>query len=141
MSEAGKMAGIRLRSHDLRRHSATFASRSGTPIEIVSKVISDMPIHPRFTTTSGKSATLRQWDGLKTYMAKFAGVNPCAGFRVEAPVTRRSPHRPVLEEFHSYGSSVYKRTQHHRSACVQPERRHSFWRIIPPSAGLPRRGL
>ena len=28
-------------------------------------------------------------------------------FRVEAPVTRRSPHRPVLEGFHSYGSSVY----------------------------------
>jgi hypothetical protein len=26
-------------SHDLRRHAATYASRSGTPIEIVSKVI------------------------------------------------------------------------------------------------------
>ena len=26
-------------SHDLRRHAATYASRSGTPLEIVSKVI------------------------------------------------------------------------------------------------------
>jgi integrase len=37
--EAGRLVNIRLRSHDLRRHAATFASRSGTPIEIVSKVI------------------------------------------------------------------------------------------------------
>ena len=31
--------GIDLKPHDLRRHAATYASRSGTPIEIVSKVI------------------------------------------------------------------------------------------------------
>ena len=37
--EAGRLVNIRLRSHDLRRHAATYASRSGTPIEIVSKVI------------------------------------------------------------------------------------------------------
>lgn len=37
--KAGKMVGIHLRPHDLRRHAATYASRSGTPIEIVSKVI------------------------------------------------------------------------------------------------------
>jgi integrase len=36
---AGRLVNIRLRSHDLRRHAATYASRSGTPIEIVSKVI------------------------------------------------------------------------------------------------------
>jgi integrase len=36
---AGKLAGVVLKSHDLRRHAATYASRSGTPIEIVSKVI------------------------------------------------------------------------------------------------------
>jgi site-specific recombinase XerD len=36
---AGKMVNIELRPHDLRRHAATYASRSGTPIEIVSKVI------------------------------------------------------------------------------------------------------
>jgi len=33
------LVGIHLRPHDLRRHAAKFASRSGTPIEIVSKVI------------------------------------------------------------------------------------------------------
>ena len=36
---AGRDAGIHVRPHDLRRHAATYASRSGTPIEIVSKVI------------------------------------------------------------------------------------------------------
>jgi integrase/recombinase XerD len=37
--KAGRLVGIALRPHDLRQHAATFASRSGTPIEIVSKVI------------------------------------------------------------------------------------------------------
>jgi integrase len=37
--KAGRLVGIHPRPHDLRRHAATFASRSGTPIEIVSKVI------------------------------------------------------------------------------------------------------
>ena len=37
--KAGKKVGVRLRPHDLRRHAATFASRSGVPLEIVSKVI------------------------------------------------------------------------------------------------------
>jgi len=39
VNKAGKMVGVYLRPHDLRRHAATHASRSGTPIEIVSKVI------------------------------------------------------------------------------------------------------
>ena len=34
-----KLVGIELRPDDLRRHAATYASRSGVPIEIVSKVI------------------------------------------------------------------------------------------------------
>jgi integrase len=37
--KSGKLVGVKLRPHDLRRHSATYASRSGVPIEIVSKVI------------------------------------------------------------------------------------------------------
>lgn len=37
--KSGRMVNIELRPHDLRRHAATYASRSGTPIEIVSKVI------------------------------------------------------------------------------------------------------
>lgn len=36
---AGDVVGIYLKPHDLRRHAATFASRSGVPLEIVSKVI------------------------------------------------------------------------------------------------------
>ena len=39
VKKAGRLVGINLRPHDLRRHAATYASRSGTPIEIVSKVI------------------------------------------------------------------------------------------------------
>jgi len=39
VNKAGKVVGIHLGPHDLRRHAATYASRSGVPIEIVSKVI------------------------------------------------------------------------------------------------------
>jgi len=39
VNKAGKLVGIHLRTHDLRRHAATHASRSGIPIEIVSKII------------------------------------------------------------------------------------------------------
>lgn len=39
VKKAGKLVDVDIRPHDLRRHAATFASRSGTPIEIVSKVI------------------------------------------------------------------------------------------------------
>jgi integrase len=37
--KAGNMVGINLRPHDLRRYAATFASRAGVPIEIISKII------------------------------------------------------------------------------------------------------
>lgn len=39
VKKAGKAADVALKPHDLRRYAATYASRSGTPIEIVSKVI------------------------------------------------------------------------------------------------------
>ena len=39
VNKSGKLAGIHLRPHDLRRHAATHASRSGTLLEIVSKII------------------------------------------------------------------------------------------------------
>jgi integrase/recombinase XerD len=39
VAKAGSVVGIHLRPHDLRRHAATYASRSGVPIEMVSKVI------------------------------------------------------------------------------------------------------
>jgi len=39
VKKTGKLVDIDLKPHDLRRHAATYASRSGIPIEIVSKVI------------------------------------------------------------------------------------------------------
>ena len=39
VQKAGNLVGARVRPHDLRRHAATYASRSGTPLEIVSKVL------------------------------------------------------------------------------------------------------
>ncbi len=47
----GKLVGIKLRPHDLRRHAATFASRAGTPLEIVSKIVlrhSNLPTTQRY---------------------------------------------------------------------------------------------
>ena len=38
INKLGKKVGIKLNPHDLRRHSATFASRNGVPLEIISKV-------------------------------------------------------------------------------------------------------
>jgi len=35
----GKKMNVKLSPHDLRRHSATYASRNGVPLEIISKVI------------------------------------------------------------------------------------------------------
>jgi len=37
--KVGEMLGIKLRPHDLKRHAATYASRAGVPIEIISKII------------------------------------------------------------------------------------------------------
>jgi integrase len=39
VKKTGRRVGIDLNPHDLRRHAATYASRAGTPLEIVSKVI------------------------------------------------------------------------------------------------------
>ena len=39
VAKAGSVVGIHLRPHDLRRHAATYASRSVVPIEIISKII------------------------------------------------------------------------------------------------------
>jgi integrase/recombinase XerD len=39
INRLGKKVGIRLNPHDLRRHSATFASRNGMPLEITSKIL------------------------------------------------------------------------------------------------------
>ena len=39
VKRAGELVGISLKPQDLRRNAATYASRSGMPIEILSKVV------------------------------------------------------------------------------------------------------
>ncbi len=39
LRKLGEMLNVKVAPHDLRRHSATYASRNGVPLEIISKVI------------------------------------------------------------------------------------------------------
>jgi integrase len=39
INKLGEKVGIKLNTHDLRRHSATFASRNGVPLELISKIL------------------------------------------------------------------------------------------------------
>ena len=38
IKKLGEKSNVRIRPHDLRRHSATYASRNGVPLEVVSKI-------------------------------------------------------------------------------------------------------
>ena len=60
--KAGKLVGIHLRPHDLRRHSATYASRSGVPIEIVSKLILR---HANLSTTQRYLGTISDVEAIR----------------------------------------------------------------------------
>jgi integrase len=62
VKKAGKLLGIDLKPHDLRRHAATYASRSGTPIEIVSKVISR---HANLSTTQRYLGKISDLEAMK----------------------------------------------------------------------------
>jgi integrase len=62
VAKAGKLVGIKLRPHDLRRHSATYASRSGVPIEIVSKVIVR---HANLSTTQRYLGTISDVEAIR----------------------------------------------------------------------------
>jgi len=53
--KSGKLVGVKIRPHDLRRHSAAYASRSGIPIEIISKVILR---HANLSTTQRYPGTI-----------------------------------------------------------------------------------
>jgi integrase/recombinase XerD len=67
VKKAGKMVDIELRPHDLRRHAATYASRSGTPIEIVSKVIlrhADLSTTQRYLGKVNDSEAIRWIENL-----------------------------------------------------------------------------
>jgi len=67
--KAGNQAGIKLRPHDLRRHAATHASRSGVPVEIVSKVIlrhSNLAVTQRYLGNVSDTEAMRWIDNLYT---------------------------------------------------------------------------
>lgn len=67
VKKAGKLINVNLRPHDLRRHAATYASRSGTPIEIVSKVIlrhSDLSTTQRYLGKVNDAEAIRWIENL-----------------------------------------------------------------------------
>jgi integrase/recombinase XerD len=67
VNRAGKVVDIHLRPHDLRRHAATYASRSGVPIEIVSKVIlrhANLSTTQRYLGTVSDTEAMRWIDNL-----------------------------------------------------------------------------
>ncbi|WP_291322189.1 site-specific integrase [Desulfonatronospira sp.] len=79
VKKSGQAVGINLCPHDLRSHAATYASRAGAPLEIVSKVILVMPIWPPHNGIWARSAILKLCKGLKTSTVK---INPEAGLTV-----------------------------------------------------------
>jgi integrase/recombinase XerD len=62
VKKAGELVGINLRPHDLRRHAATYASRAGAPIEIVSKVILR---HANLATTQRYLGKVRDLEAMR----------------------------------------------------------------------------
>jgi integrase len=65
--KAGNLAGVKLRPHDLRRHAAAHASRSGVPVEIVSKVIlrhANLSTTQRYLGNVSDTETMRWIDNL-----------------------------------------------------------------------------
>ena len=62
VKKAGRLIGVNLNQHDLRRHAATYASRAGTPIEIVSKVILR---HANLSTTQRYLGTISDTEAVR----------------------------------------------------------------------------
>jgi len=62
VKKAGKAVGIHLRPHDLRRFCATYASRAGTPIEIISKILLR---HVHLSTTQRYLGKISDTEALK----------------------------------------------------------------------------
>ncbi len=72
VKKAGTLANIALRPHALRRHAATYASRSETPIEIVSKVImthADLSTTQRYLSKVNNTEAIR--DGSRQFSDRF----------------------------------------------------------------------
>jgi integrase/recombinase XerD len=60
--KAGSIVGVKVTPHDLRRHAATYASRAGTPIEIVSKLILR---HANLSTTQRYLGTISDVEAMR----------------------------------------------------------------------------
>ncbi len=63
----GERANVKIRPHDLRRHSATYASRNGVPLEVISKVIlrhQDLKTTQMYLGKISESEALRWMDML-----------------------------------------------------------------------------
>jgi integrase len=61
VKKAGNAVGIHLRPHDLRRFCATYASRAGTPIEIISILLR----HVHLSTTQRYVGKISDTEALK----------------------------------------------------------------------------
>jgi integrase len=63
----GDKMNVKIRPHDLRRHSATYASRNGIPLEVISKVIlrhQDLKTRQMYLGKISETETLRWMDVL-----------------------------------------------------------------------------
>jgi integrase len=58
----GDKMNVQIRPHDLRRHSATYASRNGVPLEVISKVILR---HQDLTTTQMYLGKISETEALR----------------------------------------------------------------------------
>ena len=67
VKKAGGLVGVHVKTQDLRIHAATYASRAGTPIEIVSKVLlrhSNLATTPRYLGKISDVEAMRWIDNL-----------------------------------------------------------------------------
>lgn len=60
--ELGHKLNVRAAPHDLGRHSATYASRNGVPLEIISKVILR---HQDLKTTQGYPGKVSDFEAIR----------------------------------------------------------------------------
>ena len=97
VNKAGKLVGIHLRTHDLRRHVATHASRSGTPIEIVSKVILR---HANLSTTQRYLGKVSDTEALRWIENLYDEIktHQCATLRGQMPTIIRSKRADLVEQ-------------------------------------------
>ncbi len=67
VKNAGDLVGIHLKPHELRRHAATYASRFGAPLEIVSKLLlrhTNLSTIPKYLGKISDAEAIRWIDNL-----------------------------------------------------------------------------